>query len=42
MTEDHDCDFSKEVDNDICSHCGEHAGFCVSCGGSDCCGANES
>jgi hypothetical protein len=39
--EDHDCEFSGKVDCDICSHCGEHSGFCEHCGESECCGAKS-
>lgn len=38
----HECeDFSKQVDSDICKRCGEHTGFCVDCGVSECCGDIE-
>ena len=36
--EEHECEFSGEVDNDICPSCKEHTGFCVECGASECCG----
>lgn len=37
--EEHECEFSGEVDCDICRECGEHSGFCEDCGLSECCGA---
>ena len=36
--EDHECDFSGDVDNDICPTCKEHTGFCAECGATECCG----
>ena len=36
--DEHECDGEAEVDNDICSSCGEHTGFCSVCGSSECCG----
>jgi hypothetical protein len=39
--DDHECNTDKKMDNDLCEHCGEHAGFCDICGGSDCCGGLE-
>ena len=35
----HECDDTARVDIDLCTECGEHAGFCSVCGGSSCCGA---
>lgn len=37
-TEEHECEFSGDVDCDICPSCKEHTGFCVECGASECCG----
>ncbi len=37
--DEHECTDSLEVDVDICSECGEHAGFCSICGTSSCCNA---
>ena len=37
-TEEHECDFSDDVDNDICPDCKEHTGFCTECGATECCG----
>lgn len=34
----HQCDEDADVDVDICTSCGEHAGFCSECGTSSCCG----
>jgi len=39
MVGEHECVFSGEVDCDLCTECGEHTGFCESCGMSECCGA---
>ena len=39
--DDHECEFSGDVDCDICPKCKEHTGFCVECGASECCGASE-
>ena len=36
--DDHECEFSGDVDCDICPECKEHTGFCVECGASECCG----
>lgn len=35
---EHECEFSFEVDCDICPSCKEHTGICLECGGSECCG----
>lgn len=35
---EHDCDENAKVDTDLCTECGEHAGFCETCGLSSCCG----
>ena len=38
---EHECDEDGRVDIDICSECGEHAGFCSVCGQSSCCGSGS-
>lgn len=38
MVGEHECDEDSKVDTDICTECGEHAGFCSQCGLSGCCG----
>lgn len=39
--EEHECDNDGTVDIDLCSECGEHAGWCSICGLSSCCGTGE-
>lgn len=36
--QEHECEFSGDVDCDICPSCKEHTGFCTECGASECCG----
>ena len=35
---EHKCEFSGDVDCDICAACKEHSSFCETCGTSECCG----
>ena len=39
--DEHECEFTGDVDCDICSDCGEHAAFCEHCGLSECCGSGQ-
>lgn len=38
LTPEHECDEGGPVDIDLCTGCGEHAGFCSICELSNCCG----
>lgn len=35
---EHECEFTGEVDCDICPSCKEHTGICEECGATECCG----
>lgn len=38
LIDDHECEYSGDVDCDICPSCKDHASFCEECGLSECCG----
>lgn len=39
MVGEHECEYTGDIDSDICTDCGEHSGFCEDCGLSECCAA---
>lgn len=37
---EHECDYGRDLDCNLCRSCGEHSSFCEDCGESECCGSS--